>query len=317
MSVPALRALKEWNNACTLIAFSNRSVRDFLLKTGLVDRIIPDPGRGFLGFWDALRLVRRERFDLALDFTSDYTLRTAFLAFLSKSICTVGFDTNGRGFLFSKLVRAAGPSLHKTDELSAIVQSIGMTVNSRIPMVVRPPEVYEDGEAFLQKENITGNDVVIGLQPSGYYYTQRWPERSFAALADLLSPSAKIVLLESAADGERTNEIRKMMRSRPIVYRSDSIISLMFILRRCRVFVCNNSGTLHLAAALGVSTVSTMGPTIPERWWPLGENNIVVRKSLPCMPCNSGVCRIRTHDCMNQITVTEVLEAVARALEFR
>ncbi|MFH0828283.1 MAG: glycosyltransferase family 9 protein, partial [Candidatus Omnitrophota bacterium] len=69
-----------------------------------------------------------------------------------------------------------------------------------------------------------------------------------------------------------------------------------------------NSGPLHIAAALGVSTVSTMGPTALDFWWPQGKNHIVIRRDLPCSPCDRAVCR--GHECLELISVEEMEKAV-------
>ena len=102
------------------------------------------------------------------------------------------------------------------------------------------------------------------------------------------------------------------MKKTPVVFLNFPVRNLLALIQHCRLLVCNNSGPLHLATALGTPTVSLMGPTLPDRWWPRGEGHLVIRKDLPCMPCNEGFCRIKTLDCMNQITVEEVLDAVGK-----
>jgi lipopolysaccharide heptosyltransferase II len=315
LSQPAFGALRTRYGKAELVGLCNGYVREFLIETGVVDRAVLDPGRGLRSFLGTIRRLRQERFDLVVDLTTDFTLRPALVAFFSNSAYTIGCDAQGRGFLFSKHVPAPDRLIHEAAELSRIVESLGVVIPSTVPALKASGRICKEVEAFFQKENIGRNDVVIALQPSGHYPTQRWPARNFAALADLLSNQAKVVLLEADADGKRAHEIGELMRSELCIYHSESLGALMAFLKRCSVFVCNNSGTLHLASALGVPTVSTMGPTVPERWWPLGDRNIVVRKNLPCMPCNSGICRIKTHDCMNLISVEEVFDAVGRAIQ--
>jgi ADP-heptose:LPS heptosyltransferase len=85
----------------------------------------------------------------------------------------------------------------------------------------------------------------------------------------------------------------------------DGIVALI---ERADLFVGNNSGPLHIAWGVGTPTVSTMGPTDPDLWWPVGENHTVIRKGLPCSPCNRPICK--SHDCMRLITVEDMMEAV-------
>jgi ADP-heptose:LPS heptosyltransferase len=87
----------------------------------------------------------------------------------------------------------------------------------------------------------------------------------------------------------------------------------MAYLSRCQLLICNNSGPLHIASGLGVPTVSTMGPTVPQLWRPLGKDHIVIRKGLACSPCSKGVCR--SHECLESISVAEMEKAVESLLE--
>jgi ADP-heptose:LPS heptosyltransferase len=119
-----------------------------------------------------------------------------------------------------------------------------------------------------------------------------------------------IIVLGTEHDRDRIEIITDANPNSCVALLNYSIPNLAAILSRVDCLICNNSGALHLAAAVGTPTISTMGPTVAQRWWPRGEENIVIRKELPCIGCNSGVCRIGTHQCMRDITVEEMLAAV-------
>jgi ADP-heptose:LPS heptosyltransferase len=85
----------------------------------------------------------------------------------------------------------------------------------------------------------------------------------------------------------------------------DKVAALIALLK---LFIANNSGPLHIACALNVPTVSTMGPTNPFLWWPQGKNHIVVKKEMDCSPCNKPKCT--KHACMRSISPEEMMEAV-------
>jgi ADP-heptose:LPS heptosyltransferase len=91
--------------------------------------------------------------------------------------------------------------------------------------------------------------------------------------------------------------------------RPDILCALM---RRSRLFIGNNSGPLHIAAALGVPGVSTIGPADPVKWSPLGPGQIVLRSDLKCSPCNRGICK--GHECMKDISVEMMMDGVSRLL---
>ena len=85
------------------------------------------------------------------------------------------------------------------------------------------------------------------------------------------------------------------------------------LLQRMDILICNNSGPMHIAAAVGTPTISFMGPTQYPRWKPWGEGHIIVRKNIPCIGCNNGFCRIKTHECMQRIEVSEVMQHLEQA----
>jgi heptosyltransferase-2 len=113
-----------------------------------------------------------------------------------------------------------------------------------------------------------------------------------------------------SGEEEIIDQIKTHMTHPSIVFLNQPLGDLLALFQSCHLLICNNSGPLHVATALGTPTVSTMGPTIPERWWPQGEDHLVLRKDLPCMPCNEGRCRLKTLDCMKLITVEDMIEAV-------
>jgi ADP-heptose:LPS heptosyltransferase len=100
-----------------------------------------------------------------------------------------------------------------------------------------------------------------------------------------------------------------IMQEKPEILIGLSLDRLTALISLLGLLVCNNSGPLHIACAVKTPTVSTMGPTEPELWWPAGEENVVIRRELPCSPCGKAVCA--SHDCMNLISVDEMLNAVS------
>ena len=104
-----------------------------------------------------------------------------------------------------------------------------------------------------------------------------------------------------------------LMREKAIKIHNFSMLQLMGLIKRCSLLICNNSGILHLATALNVPTVSTMGPTDSAMWWPHGDNNIVLMKDISCLGCKKAFCS--THECMELITVNNMLEAVSAQIK--
>jgi len=187
------------------------------------------------------------------------------------------------------------------------------------PFAAAPELKLTPGQADFARSYYTGcgiqdRDILIGIAPGGFYPSQRWPAEKFARLADqaIRRFGAKVLLAAGPHEQGLLRDIVAHMQEKPFVAAGLPLDQLAALISRMNVLVCNNSGPLHIAAGLGVPTVSTMGPTDPLLWQPQGEGQIVIRKQVPCSPCSRGSCR--THRCMEEITVEEMEEGVAGSL---
>ena len=318
VSIPALQAVRNSLPQSRIFVFSSQYIRDILERIDSVADIISfGEGLSLGKKVDLIRSQIRSPIDLTLDLTCDYTMENALLAFLTGARYRVGYNTFGRGFLFDTALPPQKAPVHITDEILAIVQSIGLKADDKSLHLTASDQAKEKTRVHLEEQGISKEEIYIVIHPGGHYPTQRWPTESFARLADKLIQKyrIKIVLAGGPREEILVRKISENMTREPVLFLEQPVRNLMALIQDCRILICNNSGPLHLAVALGIPTVSTMGPTLPERWWPLGSIHRVVRKELPCMPCNQGVCRIKTSDCMKHITVEEMLEAVDEQIQ--
>jgi lipopolysaccharide heptosyltransferase II len=254
-------------------------------------------------FFRAARQLRREHFDLAVDLLFDYKLKTALLAFLSAAPIRLGFAWGFREVLFSDSVKAQDVSGQ-----SMVAVNLALLGQLDVPIRVSIPKID-----ITAKEK-SGRALIV-LHPGGNFASQRWNKDNFVSLAKKLLQKYLCNVLVIGGSGEQplVNYIVSQSndgRIKAVFLRLDELTGL---LAGCDILICNNSGPLHLAAALGIPTVSMMGPTDPVLWQPQGERNIVIRKEFFCSPCSKAMCR--THQCMNLITVDEVLEKVKNHIE--
>jgi len=317
VSIPAFRAIKESLPKSQITVFSISYIKEILERIDFIDNIVTyDKGLSFFQRAKLAKKLSSNRFDLAVDLTCDYTFEAALWAFLCKAKYRVGYNTYGRGFLFHKSVPHETGSIHITDEILDIAKSIHLDTKNKNVKISASKEAREALRQDLQKNDIKSEDILVGIHPGGYYPTQRWQPERFAELADQLIEKyhIKIILMGGPQELELNNSIKKNMQNKSITPLNQPVRNLLALIQSCNLLICNNSGQLHLATALGTPTVSFMGPTLPERWWPQGQDHVVIRKDLSCMPCNEGYCKLKTQDCMKLITVEEALEAVDKIL---
>ena len=147
---------------------------------------------------------------------------------------------------------------------------------------------------WLTDWKIESNDFLVGIHPGGSSFDKRWPEENYARVADAFvqEHDAKILILRGPEEAELERNLRKAMQSEPIAYAPKSIRELAALIGGCNLFACNDSGPMHIAAALDVPTVAIFGPTDHIAWKPLSEEATIVRRDMPCWPCSAHKCKI-------------------------
>lgn len=313
LSIPTYRAIKESLPNSRITVFANTYIKEILDRIEYIDNIVVfENEMSFSQKAGIVKKLSRNQFDLAVDLTCDYTFEGALWTYLSGAAYRVGYNTRRRGFLFNRAVKHERKSIHVIDEILDIVKTISLDTQDKSLEISAYKEALETTRQFLRERNVKDEDLLIGIHAGGYYPTQRWSGKRFADVADKVIEKykARVILMGGPKDEGLISQIEKNMTNKPLIFLNQPIRNLLAILQLCHLLICNNSGPLHMATALGTPTVSTMGPTIPERWWPHGQGHVVIRKNLPCMPCNEGHCRLKTFDCIRLITIEEVFKAV-------
>jgi ADP-heptose:LPS heptosyltransferase len=214
----------------------------------------------------------------------------------------VGFDFKGRAGYFNIPLQSSVCE-PMTEIYARCLAPLGITFQRQpLPNFVPCDPVRES----------SGNRIII--HPGAHHSTQRWPAESFAELVRRIHGGGETCLV-IGGDAERDLVAEIVRRSDVAAAQAipQDVMQLAATIRSAEVVIGNNSGPLHLAALLGMPTVSSMGPTIKARWTPAGNHHVVLRRDeLPCIGCNLGYCRIRTHACMKQITPDDAYAAYFR-----
>jgi heptosyltransferase-2 len=156
---------------------------------------------------------------------------------------------------------------------------------------------------------------LVGLIPGAAYGTaKRWPAERFAALADRLAGNlgAEIILFGSAGERDVAERIESLSRAKiHNVAGQTRLRELAALLAECKVVVTNDTGAMHVAAAVGTPVVAVFGPTNPVTTSPVGPRHTLIRRPMDCSPCLLRHCPI-DHRCMTAIDVEEVFEATCK-----
>jgi len=250
-------------------------------------------------------------FDLAIDFTPDEDLRGAFLVARTRAPLRIGFAAAGRQALFSLRGPRADPGRHLVDLHRDLLVSLGIAPRDRgVSLFVSPDE---RGAAQSRLATLGAALPRVAVHPGGHYATQRWAPERFAEVIALLTERTGAACIVLHGPGEEKLAERVCAASPDALPAGpQSVRQLLALISSCELFLGNNSGPLHIAAALGIPTVSVSGPTDPARFAPRGPADRVIRHEIACAPCGRGRCW--HHTCLRSIEPDEVVEAAEAAV---
>jgi len=281
-----------------------------------IDEVIP-----YDGFISAAGYLKQFNFDLVIDLLMEYTLKTALLAYVISAKYSAGFDIQGRGCFFNLKSKPSPENKHVSQHVLDLVMNIaGPSSKTAVSNIfyLKIPVLEENrryAESFLRENEVRKEDILIGIHPGGKYPSQRWPIDRFIQIINKIIEryQAKVVIMGDSTEKAIIEKAMKSVKGKGVITAIGfPLDKLAALISEMNFLICNNSGLLHIACALDVATVSTMGPTDPHLWRPMGEKHVAIRKNLSCSPCTRGWCR--RHDCMKLITTEEVMEAVQSQL---
>lgn len=318
-ATPAIRLLRENYPAAEITVMARPLNAPVLHGNPDVDRVLIFDRQGeHSSFISKLRYylnIRREDFDLVV------ALHTAtfphFIGYISAAPYRLGRFQKG---FKSTLTHAWRGKYEKgeTHEIDKNLDLVKLICDGDMPKKLifnLTSDEITNAENLLKSWIVENDTILIGIHPGGSSFDKRWPEEHYAELADKLANdyNSRILLLCGPDEAELTHIIKEKMQEHPILYAPKTIRELGAILSRCDLVVCNDSGPMHLAAALEVPTVAIFGPTDYVAWRPMNENASIVRRDMPCWPCNAHKCKIGW-ECTKKLPVDMVWHSVTIAL---
>jgi heptosyltransferase II len=310
MSVPAVRAIKNGRpDVHVTIAAPEKIVAMWKLIPE-ADAIIPLPDGSLLS---VVRLLREQMpFDVAILFPN--SLRVALEVCLSGIPRRVGYRGHWRSWLVDQIVREPrkpGPPEHHSLRFLRIARECGAetanlehrTSKIQVPTLDQTPNIK--------------HQTLIGLCPGAEYGpAKRWlPERFAEAAAKITSQlSAQWILFGTKNDAAIGEQIAAAIGDHCMNRIGQTTLEqLIDELQECRLLLTNDTGTMHLAALLGVPVVAVFGSTEPRLTGPLGNGHIILRHHVECSPCFLRECPIDFR-CMKAVSADQVAEAVLSML---
>ncbi|GMR05360.1 MAG: lipopolysaccharide heptosyltransferase II [Thermodesulfobacteriota bacterium] len=320
MCTPALECLKSLHPASRITVLTkSRAVPVFENNPHASAIIEYDHQGAHSGLGGRLKLrgeLKGEGFDLAVLFQNAFD--AAFISFISGIPERVGYATDMRSGLLTKAIPVSAEikKTHQTHYYTNIVTALGGVCATFVPKLYISKDEEDWADGFIRKNGLEGS-VMVGAAPGASYGpAKRWPAERFAeALAQLSRSHGLVPLVFGGPEDTGTcREVARRMRGKYLDLSGRvTLRQFMALASRVSVFISNDSGPMHITAALGVPTVAIFGSTDPVLTGPLGADSRVVSNATECSPCFARTCRFKHYDCLS-IGPDRVVEAALALL---
>ena len=320
MTTPAVRTIRENFPAAEITILAYPWVADIFAASPHVDRVMlyEKKGRhkGLAGMWRLGRELGAQRFDLAILLQNAFS--AAVLALLAGIPVRAGYRRDGRGLLLSHgvTIRKSTRERHQVYYYQEMLKDLGLMCSPQELFLALPDSANEWARDFLAAK---AKKPVVGLNPGAAYGpAKRWPAERYAGLAKQLAEKlgATLLVFGTAADTEAAAEIGAAAPGQVLdLTGKTTLAQAMALIGLCDAFVTNDSGLMHVAAALKTPLVAIFGSTDAVATGPFSPKVEVVNKNLPCSPCLKTHCPRNDFACMLEIGVDEVYAATCRLLE--
>jgi lipopolysaccharide heptosyltransferase II len=270
----------------------------------------------------SLRWLRAQNFDLVIDLQC--LARSGAFAWLANGKQLIGLDEvreGARGF-YDVAVPRKDFHTHAVDWYLAVLPPLGVPVHKNFNWLPERPQIAEDVHKKWLQENAKcemRNAKLILLQPGARWLNKRWPVQHFAELVRALAkkfPEARFGVLGGKDDAPLGQQIAQVAPEKVLnLCGATSLPEMIEWVRLGDLLVTNDTGPMHVAAALGKPLIALFGPTAPERTGPYGQLENVLRLKLPCSPCLKSDCHYeKTDECLRAFTPAMVVARVEKLL---
>lgn len=311
MALPTIKGMRALFPASHLAVLVKSELADLFRHEPDINDVISYEARKGLkrlsSEYKLIKEVKSQKFDLALILPRSF--HSALIGFLSKIPNRIGYSADGRGKLLTQSLPRNKENFtrHRVYYFLNLLNIIGRPVSFSAPRITVSRETREWVNNKLAY--IKGH-VIVGLNPGATYGSAKcWLAERYAQLAKELINRKKawIIILGSPAEGKLNSSIATQIKHHQVIdfTGQTSITQMAGLLSACKLLVTNDTGTMHVAAAVNTPVVAIFGPTDHVTTPPFGNNHVIVRKEVSCSPCLKRICPT-DHRCMTRISVEDV-----------
>ncbi len=320
MTIPALRRLRKIFPDAAISLHTRPWAEGVFRDADFIDEIIPIEGRGSVrSVIDQSRVLRQRNFDLAVLFPNSF--ESALVARLARIPKRLGYSTEQRGFLLTDKVEVPSwkNDLHESKYYLHLIDALDSDgISDEVPELQVSNERRYDARKELADAGVRDDRKIVGIGAgSTNSLAKRWPAENYSQLAELLSirQDAEVILLGNENEADVSRSVLQASKEKHVDLTGQTdLATATAILSELDLFISNDMGLAHIAAALGTPTIVIFGPTNENTTRPLGKCVEIIREPVECSPCMLRECPI-DHRCMTRISPERVFESASKMLE--
>ena len=255
-----------------------------------------------------LSLLRQQKYDLVIDLRGDWF--TVLFALMKPTRWRLDYAWLQ---VANKLGLARFTGFHQLERNLDLLRMANIQTLCKLPAFYTTEDDQKWATDFLYEWDILPNRPLIIIHPGSPDTLKRWRTERFAAVAEWLikHKNAHILFVGTHDEAHIISTIQRQMHSRSINLAGGTTVSqLAELLKRCHLFLGNDSGPMHIAAAVGAKTIGLYGPGNPARFGPVGSNCHAVRSGLHHPPSGGTVCKYGGEGSMEDIRTEDVIQTI-------
>lgn len=258
--------------------------------------------------------IWKEKYDMVIDLWSNP--RSAQITFLSRVKYRVGFNYRGRRYAYNIHATSERGDHHSAEHNLELLKPLNIPIISKKVTFIVDKQDAEFGKEFFEKNNLSGQKVA-GIIPAGGWASKRCDYDKWIEICGELNNSLgmKTLILWGPGDEEDAFKINEALPNITILAPKTELVQMTGLMKYCSLIIANDSGPMHIAAAMDLPTLGIFGPTNPEAHKPYSPKSDYINKSdLHCIICNKLECPYN-HECMKLLDPIDVINKVKEILE--
>lgn len=323
LSTPVVKAVKDFYPNSFVSVMVSPYAREIIEGNPYADEvIIYDKDNKHKGVLSSMRFagqLKQRKFDLAIILHP--TNRVNLITYFARIPERVGYNKKMGWLLTKKIVdkKHLGEK-HEMEYSLDVVRALGIEPKDKSLFMPIKTESEKWVDDILAQNRILYQNMLVAIHPAASCPSKIWPQESFAQVADkLMEKGFKVIIVAGPKDKKIAAKVKEKISYPVIDLSGDTTVSrLASILKRCKLFISNDSGPVHIATAVGTPVISIFGRNqaglSPLRWGPLGLKDRFLHKDVGCIECLAHNCK-KEFTCLKAIKVEDVLKAVDEILK--